>query len=141
MARKLCIVCNTRPGMNAEQRRNQGVGIDFSDQCEACYVYAGWENTHSDDAHDAVAAGDTDGFSGGQATIDRIREEMKDCPVCLGNDPANDTPRTGHTNTRAHSYNSHAGHGHATSAADRRICRRVIAATGNAWDGNAKTAR
>lgn len=125
MARRLCIVCNTRP-----QDRSNGSDVEL---CTRCFDYAGWENTHSDDAHDAVAAGDTDGFSGGQATIDRIREEMKGCPVCLGNDPANEAPRTGHTNTRAHSHNTHGACKHRRTAKDRAACRKANRFENGVW--------
>lgn len=37
--------------------------------CEPCYDYAGWENTHSDDAHG------TDGFTG-------VPSDKDVCPVC-----------------------------------------------------------
>lgn len=126
MAHKLCIVCNTRRAV-----RNDGI----TDMCTPCYDYAGWENTHSDDDHEGILAGDvTWGMTTHKtrkefdAWIKECRSETKQCPVCQDNDPANRPARTGHTNTRAHSWNSHAGHHHGRTPGDRAACRKSIKA-------------
>ena len=52
--------------------------------CIPCYDFGGWENTHSDNAHESIKNGGADAaeFSGGQESIDSITAEMKHCWVC-----------------------------------------------------------
>jgi hypothetical protein len=106
MARKLCIVCNTR-----QARNNDGI----TDMCKPCYEYASWENTHSDYGHDdpeCVAKGyDT------QASIDQ-------CLVCQDKDPAETaTTRAGHHSPRRKQLNHRRDCRHAQTPAARRACR------------------
>lgn len=72
--RNRCHVCNVR---SAATPRMTYLGM-----CAPCHDYAGWENTHNDDGHDDAGSGSTD------------------CPVCMGNDPA-DTATPSPTITRA----------------------------------------
>lgn len=117
MARKLCTICNTRtqytgPGDDPAPR--------LSESCNPCYTEGGWENTHSDENHEG-GQGDTDG-----------------CWIChpeLNLAQKVTTRRTGHTNTVAKTRNSHAGHGHLHTPADRATCRKSIAAGTGPWDG------
>lgn len=109
--------------------------------CLPCYDYAGWENQHSDDDHDGVSAGTvTYGMTTHKTRTDfnlwlaSIRDDTNQCPVCRPElDPRSDTPRTGHTNTRAHSWNSHSSHGHARTPEARAACRKFMA-THNGMD-------
>ncbi len=95
----LCIICGKRKGMTSAQRNREGLGREFSDQCLPCHTEAGFENQHSDDAHDAVANGaDPAEFTGGQATVDSIKKDMETCWICVPalNEAAKDyTPRAG----------------------------------------------
>jgi hypothetical protein len=113
MARKLCTVCEIRT-----QYTGTGVGVDdaphLSDMCNLCYTEGGWENTHSDEGHDAETMDD-------------------DCWICHPNlnraaRPAKE--RTGHTNTApkgpAHSHN---GCTHNANPQGRAACRKA-----NRWD-------
>ena len=45
MAKKICNICNTRP-----VDKNAGI----QDACVPCYEEGGWENAHSDGAHDSL---------------------------------------------------------------------------------------
>lgn len=79
-----CTSCATRkPGQGSASKGDRdsakSVGL-----CIPCYEFGGWENTHSDNAHDSLANGGADAaeFSGGQETIDSITAEMKHCWVC-----------------------------------------------------------
>jgi hypothetical protein len=99
MPKKMCTDCNTRP---ASKESPEG------QLCIPCLRYAETENEHSDYGHDE------DGTAA-----------HPDCPVCHPElDPRNDTPRTGHTNTIAKTYSSHAGCTHARTPKMREICRR-----------------
>lgn len=129
MATKLCIICNKR-----RARLNDGI----NDMCTPCYEYAGWENTHSDDDHEGVLAGD---LVWGMTThktraefnayVKHLFAEIRECPVCQGNDPADAPVRTGHTNTVAKSRTSHREHYHARTPEARAACRKLTRA-GNA---------
>lgn len=81
---------------------------DNRDMCIACFDYAGWENTHSDYAHDMLSDDDP------------MREG---CPVCEGNVPTAPAPKTGHTDTAPRSWSSHAGHNHPATPKARAACR------------------
>jgi hypothetical protein len=73
-----CAVCQRRP----VDRKTQGRD---STMCEPCYDYAGWENTHSDNGHEGQ--GDL------PTTPKELLEEMAICPVCQGENPANEPAR------------------------------------------------
>lgn len=79
IGRKMCQICSKRP---VDQKTN---GRD-STLCAPCWDYAGWENTHSDNGHEG---------QGDLPTAPKeLLDEMKNCPVCLGQDPANDEVKT-----------------------------------------------
>lgn len=110
--RKLCNVCNTRPVATAQQRREMG-GIE--DMCIPCYEEGSWENTHSDNAHDDIAADNfpfeatTFALNEGSGTEEERRAAyeayiasekaaMADCWIChpeLNQASADYTPRNG----------------------------------------------
>lgn len=79
---KRCQVCGKRP----VDRKTQGRD---STMCEPCFEYAGWENTHSDNGHDSEGYGTTDAD-----TEAAWLAEKENCPVCRGNNPANDDVKT-----------------------------------------------
>jgi hypothetical protein len=87
--------------------------------CQACYDYAGWENTHSDDAHG------TDNFTG-------VPTDTDICPVCHP-ELAPTAPKAGHTNTATKTHTSHAGCAHAATPKDRAACRKANTWNGTAW--------
>lgn len=127
MSRKLCTICHTRPvgtgaGNDPQHARTMGY-------CTSCLTEAEWENMHSDNAHDAYAAG-----TWMPETIEmgvELVDEMKQCWVCvpaLNAASADYNPRAGHTNTVAKSYTSHAGHGHLRTPEARAACRKFMAA-------------
>lgn len=108
--RVTCVICHKRPGMSAAQRRYQGVGADFADQCEPCHIEAGWENSHSDNSHAELAATPEGqipsnwGFSSDSteeqklASVALLRQEAEQCWIChpeLNRASAEYTPRTG----------------------------------------------
>lgn len=123
MARKLCTDCGERP---------QDPTVIGPELCTVCLDYAGWENTHSDHAHDRI---DTLTLANTiftrQAKLDQYiaetKADMTVCPVCNPDLDRRYTKKSGHTNTRAHSWNSHAGHGHAKTPAARAECRKFMA--------------
>jgi hypothetical protein len=82
-SRKMCQVCSKRPVHRKTQGRD-------STMCEPCYDYAGWENTHSDNGHEAMDVNAINPSDEEKAII----ADMADCPVCQGNDPANDVVKT-----------------------------------------------
>ncbi len=47
-----CIDCSTAL-TKASRASSHGLGADYDDICISCYDYAGWENTHQDEAHEA----------------------------------------------------------------------------------------
>lgn len=107
---KACIVCHTRL-----TRTNATVDTSHVNRlCDECYDYAGWENQHSDDAHDSLPADDA---------------ERAGCPVCEGREPGKREIKAGHTNTAAHSHTSHddcyAAGVHEKSAKGRAACRKL----------------
>jgi hypothetical protein len=93
-SRKMCQVCSKRP----VDRKTQGRD---STMCEPCFDYAGWENSHSDEGHGNIAKLRV---SAKKATGDdkqRLADELAaleysvaECPVCQGNNPANDDVKT-----------------------------------------------
>lgn len=96
--------------------------------CIPCMAEADWENAHSDYGHDdpdAVAKGyDTQG-------------SLDSCWVChpeLNRATPDNVAGTGHTNTVAKSYTSHAGHRHPRTPEARRLCRKSMALTGQPYD-------
>lgn len=117
MARKLCDICGTR---------SVGTGIS-----------SGWEDTQFCDTNGfCYPCGDE-----GQMEIahmnghESISED--DCWFChpeMNVAQRPHTPRTGHTNTVAHTRASHADHHHATTPAARALCRKSMATTGHPYD-------
>lgn len=111
--------------------------MDSLPYCDPCATEAGWENVHSDDAHDALAqaiatnvyatwmtpailadAASTPGFT------------MANCWICHPelNQAAKDyTPRTGTPRTDAAKtpHRSHAGCDHAVTPKARAACRKA----------------
>lgn len=63
MARKLCNICNIRPV-------DKAAGID--DACVPCYEEGGWENAHSDNAHEALSAVAEDAKTAGAVELRKI---------------------------------------------------------------------
>lgn len=51
--RKICSICNLRPIPSLQVRSNAGMSTD-ADFCVPCFDEAGWENHHSDYAHDSI---------------------------------------------------------------------------------------
>jgi hypothetical protein len=82
---------------------------DNRDYCHDCYDYAGWENTHDDEAHDELSPD-------------------ADCRVCRGDVPGAKAPKAGHTNGKPLSHTSHAGHDHPATKAARAACRKAAKA-------------
>lgn len=81
--RKLCEICGKRPC--ASKLANDGI----EGMCRPCYVYASWENQHSDDDHAAILA---EWLVNGRGRSKPA--EIDECPVCQGKDPAKITPKT-----------------------------------------------
>jgi hypothetical protein len=111
MAKKLCIICGRRNATSAN-------GPDMNDMCDPCYTEAGWENTHSDGGHDEINAG----------TYVNADEKiyMDNCWICHPElNKALAEVKTGHTNTVAKSYHSHAKCTHPTTPKARAACRKA----------------
>jgi hypothetical protein len=107
-----CTICGTR---NAVSRRvNDGI----EGMCRDCYVYAGWENTHSDDGHDAIRDAQLEGVDVPTWATTGILDMMADCPVC------NDLDTARHQNTVAKTHRSHANCSHPRSPKGRAACRK-----------------
>lgn len=132
MARKLCSICETRAVGTGRVDSKYGVG-DYDHAismgyCRPCLAEAEWENIHSDYGHE-LGAGQVEGVDQGE--LDACWECHPELNVAQQVKPV----RTGHTNTRAHSHNSHAGHGHVLTPTARRVCRASIAAGNGPWNG------
>lgn len=99
-----CTACGIRP----IDKTNIG-----PEMCTECNEYYEWENEHDDYDHG-------DGPD---------QNQPHDCPLCFPElDPRNVERRTGHTNTRAHSWTSHNDHHHPRTARHRAACRKSMAA-------------
>lgn len=80
MAAKNCSICNLRPLPSLQVRRNAGMGSDM-DFCVPCFVEAGWENTHSDNAHDEITRDIAEIEAG--AKVARLKEIAKSYSIKL----------------------------------------------------------
>jgi len=83
MTAKTCTICQNR-----KMYTGKGPGVDqaarLTEMCNFCYTEGGWENTHNDDNHDALANGgaDADEF-GGQENLDAALAMMENCWICF----------------------------------------------------------
>ena len=111
-ARTLCSDCGKRP--ISKQQRGAGGSL-----CEKCEDWAGHENEHNDNCHDEILAGEELLISAEAIAV--IRAFMETCPICQNE--AHPKDKSGHTNTVAKSYSSHAECGHPRTPKDRQICR------------------
>lgn len=111
-----CALCKQRP------RSSHVIGPDL---CDPCHEYAGWENTHSDQGHDAMSADDPTEAS-----------YLEHCPICQDVPPPwtikeekivkNATART-RTNPTT-SNMSHADCLHERTPKGRAACRKALRA-------------
>lgn len=107
MARKLCIVCNTRTAQTG-----QGAGVeqsDYNDQCNYCFTEGGWENSHDDHNH--------------------AEHPVKGCWICepeanLAQKPHVKGTRKGHRSPRRPQIN-HRACNHPQNPKARRECRKA----------------
>lgn len=104
-----CTECSVR--LTPNNRSSRVHGSDYDDVCARCYDYWGWENTHTDEDHDSLAAD---------------AEEREGCMVCAGVSARveTETPApvaTGRTNR------SHAACAHPRTPAGRAACRKANA--------------
>lgn len=80
-----------------KRTRETGGSESFCGLCAACYDYAGWENSHSDDGHENTEWG---------------TGPNPNCPICQGKpDPAREAP-SGEPTLVAHTENDQAPHDH-----------------------------
>lgn len=114
-----CSLCKQRP------RSTHVIGPDL---CDPCHEYAGWENTHNDEAHDEFNLTEYAITTG--ATIDDLRAN---CPICNDVPPPWTKENTVKTNTRpartanpTTSHFSHAGCAHPRTPKDRAACRKSM---------------
>lgn len=102
--------------------------------CEPCEEYAGWENTHSDGAHDKINEGKTAmrywNFKNREdrdAYLADERKTMEHCPVCHPEldprKPVKGGNTTGHHSPRRTQLNHRTQCTHAQTPAARRVCR------------------
>lgn len=70
---KKCEECGIRPIDNSTQGRDSWA-------CTECFEYAGWENTHSDNAHFGYVTGEYVSETTEHA-VD-LMDQIKNCPVC-----------------------------------------------------------
>lgn len=91
--------------------------------CEPCADWAGWENQHSDDAHQEILDGEEMVIAA--ELLESIRGEMENCPICQNYPHPRDTFKAGHKNTAPKSYTSHAECGHPRTPKARELCRRA----------------
>jgi hypothetical protein len=119
----MCIDCGIRAA-------DPDTGLSPNMLCMPCYDYAGWENTHDDYGHDTINA-EVEDKGGDPATYLSQMDmttwgmDMPECPVCHPERDKRREVRTGHTNTAAQSWNSHAGCKHPRTAKDRAACRKA----------------
>lgn len=73
MATKTCRTCNLR---KIAPRNTDAAGVDL---CNPCYDFAGWENTHSDQAHQAYIDGS---WMPEDQMVADLENEMAACWVC-----------------------------------------------------------
>lgn len=111
-----CALCRRRPRLYF---------VTSQDLCQECYDYAGWENEHSDEAHESLSADDPTEAS-----------YLENCPICQGV-PAPWTTEEEPVKTRTApksrrnpttSHMSHASCAHPRTPAGRASCRKAIRA-------------
>lgn len=86
MNAKTCSICETRPAATGVRKTNAGMSSDM-DYCVPCFEESGWENTHSDRAHETFEKLTVRGSSfKNKADLDaykaEMREETKICWIC-----------------------------------------------------------
>jgi hypothetical protein len=133
MAAKLCNVCNTRreyTGAKGTETAPSG-----SHMCNYCFEEGGYENQHSDSAHDRILAEveAANGFTTELSEVDKAEYEsfMPECWIChpelnLAQKPASKGahgPTGGFT--RRPQLN-HKGHSHPATPAARRACKALF---------------
>jgi hypothetical protein len=101
-----CIECSTKLTRANRASIVDLAGDDYNNMCTTCYTYAGWENTHNDEGHDANNIDSTCWVCQRQFA-DEIDDEM----------PAVEHVATGRENM------SHAACTHARNAKGRAACR------------------
>lgn len=121
-AKKLCRVCGVRTIATGKGNNNDQMQAKAVELCIPCLEEAEWENTHSDDDH----AGTPEGY---------LTDACWICHPELNLAKKDHTPRTGHTNTVAHGWNSHGVCYHPRTPKDRARCR---AAGGPGSEGSLK---
>lgn len=115
-----CSLCRRRP------RSTHVIGPDL---CDPCHEYAGWENTHSDEDHDGIAAGH--GLDS-PVGLDSITQTMTACPICNNvTPPWEETPVKTKTAPRVRtnpttSNMSHASCSHPRTPKGRAACRKAL---------------
>lgn len=113
-----CALCKSRP------RSTHVIGPDL---CDPCHEYAGWENAHSDEAHDSLSRNDPTEAS-----------YLENCPICNDVPPPWETPieepEMTATKTAPARRNpstkhmSHAACSHPRTPAGRAACRKSMRA-------------
>jgi hypothetical protein len=74
MARTLCTVCQVRTACTG--KGDSAFDGGHSDMCNPCFTEGGWENTHSDYAHDEILA-----VPAAERTEEQANE-IKGCWIC-----------------------------------------------------------
>lgn len=122
MAAKTCDLCPRR------------ADSPISGLCTKCYDYSGWENTHTDEAHETYYAADAtpEIIAEREALIAEGRMYAEaDCLICQGvPDPSTVEIVKGHSNGIKKSHTSHAGCKHESTKAARAKCRKERAQKG-----------
>lgn len=126
MAKNKCHDCNRRPIDYSTQGRD-------STYCTECFEYAGWENTHNDDGHEAYQTQDQirqNRIDFGDTHVNVRLDEMRECPVCNPErDPRREiyvpVPRPAQRGNKnaAGKQMSHAMCNHPKTKAARQRCR------------------
>lgn len=128
MAAKLCNVCNTRRPKTGSKGTETS---PHNDMCNYCFEEGGWENTHSDANHDAIAAevADKGGDPASYLSKNDLAELdfMATCWIChpelnLAQKPAGKSTGPKAQGTRRPQLN-HKGHSHPATPAARRACK------------------
>ena len=127
MAATMCNVCGKRRGKTGSK------GTETSphhDMCNYCYEEGGWENTHSDYAHETIkmqlANGELEKWAKDELP------NMETCWIChpelnLAQKPASKAASTGSKKqgVRRPQFN-HKGHSHPQTPAARRACKEAF---------------
>ena len=119
MTAKICNVCNIRRAYTGS--KGTEIAPHLSEMCNYCFEEGGWENTHSDSAHDKIDLTNM---------TEAEKLETQGCWFCfpelnLAQQPAGKSTGPKAQGARRPQLN-HKGHSHPATPAARRECKKAF---------------